>query len=247
MRYQQVPSGPPGLPHHRTIVVLDIESSTSRPDAVKATLRSTLYELFEEALTSAGIHQLHRDRFRDLGDGLFALIHPVAQAPKALLLTHVIPALSRLLADYNAGLPHLSRPQRQLRVRAVVHAGEVSYDRNGCFGEALDVAFRLLGAVAVKKELDAAADPLVLVVSGDIYASVVRHGYDGIDHRAFSRRVRVQVGHHRHWGWVQVPGAASRPTATDDDQLPAVRLIPGRFAGGPPVTDDRRRPEYAVS
>jgi class 3 adenylate cyclase len=245
MSYQQVPSGPPGLPHHRTIVVLDIERSTSRPDPVKAALRSTLYEGFEAALTSAGIHHpLHRDPFRDLGDGLLALIHPVAQAPKALLLTQVIPELSRRLADYNANLPHLSRPQRRLRVRAVVHAGEVSYDRNGCFGEALDVAFRLLGAVAVKKELDAVADPLVLVVSGDIYACVVRQGYDGIDQCAFGRRVRVQIGQHRHWGWVQVPGTADRPNVTDDGQPPAVRLIPGRMAGGPA---DRRRPEYALS
>ena len=44
-----------------------------------------------------------------------------------------------------------------------------------------DIAFRLLDAPAVKQALKAARDPLVLVVSGDIYSSVVRHGYDGID------------------------------------------------------------------
>jgi hypothetical protein len=31
-----------------------------------------------------------------------------------------------------------------------VHAGEVNYDANGCFGEALDVAFRLLDAARVQ-------------------------------------------------------------------------------------------------
>lgn len=34
--------------------------------------------------------------------------------------------------------------------------------------EALDIAFRLLDAAHVKKALQAAADPLILVISGDI-------------------------------------------------------------------------------
>jgi hypothetical protein len=174
-----------GLPRYRAIVALDIERSTSRPDPVKAELRNKTYELFDAALRSAGITKRHRDRYIDRGDGLLALIHPVDQAPKALLLNRVIPTLSRLLTDYNASLPHNSRPQRQLRIRVVTHAGDVHYDANGCFGEALDVAFRLLDAHLVKKALGETADSLILVISGDIYSSVVRHGYDGIDQHAF--------------------------------------------------------------
>jgi class 3 adenylate cyclase len=199
-----------GLPRHRAILALDIEHSTDRTDPVKSELRSTLYELFDEALRSAGIHRRHRDRFTDRGDGILALIHPVDQAPKALLLNRVIPNLSRLLADYNASLPRASRSQRQLRVRAVVHAGEVHYDANGCFGEALDIAFRLLDAAHVKKALQAAADPLTLVISDDIYRSVVRHGYDGIDQHAFRPLVRVRVAGNRHRGWIQAPGESAR-------------------------------------
>jgi hypothetical protein len=66
-----------------------------------------------------------------------------------------------------------------------MHAGEVHYDDNGCFGEALDIAFRLLGAPGVKKALRTAADPLTLVISDDIYRTIVRHSYDGIDPRSF--------------------------------------------------------------
>ena len=94
-----------GLPHYRAIVALDIERSTSRPDPIKADLRNKAYELFDAALYSAGIRKHHRDRYIDRGDGLLALIHPVDQAPKALLLNRAIPALSSLLADYNASLP----------------------------------------------------------------------------------------------------------------------------------------------
>jgi len=198
------------LPHHRAIVALDIERSTTRPDPVKAELRNKTYEIFDAALCSAGIHKRYRDRFIDRGDGVLALIRPVDQAPKALLLNRAIPAFSRLLADYNASLPRPSRGQRQLRVRVVVHAGEVHYDANGCFGEALDVAFRLLDASQVKRRLREAAGPLILVVSGEIYSSVVRHGYEGIDQDAFHSLVRVQIAGNRHQGWIQTPQEATR-------------------------------------
>ncbi len=198
-----------GLPHYRAIVALDIECSTSRPDPVKAELRNKTYELFDAALSSAGIHGGHRDRFIDRGDGVLALIHPVDQAPKTLLLNHAIPALNRLLTDYNASLPPSSRPQRQLRVRVVIHAGEVNYDANGCFGEALDIAFRLLDATCVKKVLQVADEPLTLVVSGDIYRTVVRHGYEGIDRDAFRPLVRVYVAGNYYPGWIHIPQVAA--------------------------------------
>jgi class 3 adenylate cyclase len=195
-----------GLPRYRAIVALDIERSTSRPDRVKAELRNKTYELFDAALCSAGIHKRYRDRYIDRGDGLLALIRPVEQAPKALLLNHAIPALNRFLTDYNASLPRSIRPQRQLRVRVVAHAGDVHYDANGCFGEALDVAFRLLDAIPVKKALLETADPLILVISEVIYNSVVRHGYDGIDQHAFHPLVRVQIAGKRYPGWIHIPG-----------------------------------------
>jgi class 3 adenylate cyclase len=188
------------------VVALDIERSTSRPDPVKAELRIMLYELFDAALRSAGIHPGHRDRFIDRGDGLLALIDPVDQA---LLLNRVVPVFSQLLTSYNASLPHPGGPQRQLRVRVVVHTGEVHYDANGCFGEALDIAFRLLDAPRVKTALKAARGPLLLVVSGDVYGSVVCHGYDGIDHRAFRRLVTAQIAGNQHRGWIHIPAQAA--------------------------------------
>jgi len=199
-----------GLPRHRAIVALDIAQSTSRPDTVKAELRRALYELFDEALRSAGIGRRRRDRFIDRGDGVLALIRPVDQAPKAILLNRVVPVLSQLLAGYNASVPPASRTHRQMRVRAVVHAGEVHYDANGCFGEALDIAFRLLDAPGVKKTLQAADGPLSLVISGDIYRTVVRHGYDGIDQHGFRPLVRIHVAGNRYTGWIHIPQEAAQ-------------------------------------
>ena len=199
-----------GLPHHRTIVAVDIERSTTRTNPVKAELRTTLYQLFDAALCSAGICKRHRDRFIDRGDGALALIHPVEQASKVPLLNRAIPTLNQLVTDYNASLPRLGRLERQLRIRVVVHAGEVHYDVNGCFGEALDVAFRLLDALPVKKALCVTASPLILVVSEDIYRSVVRQRYDGIDKDAFRPLVRIQIAGDRYRGWIQSPEEAAQ-------------------------------------
>ena len=204
-----------GLPRHRAVIALDIERSTSRPDPVKAELRAKLYEVFDAALLEAGIRRRYRDRFIDRGDCILALIHPVDQAPKAALLKTAIPALSQLLTDYNANLPRASRAQRQLRIRVVVHAGEVHYDANGCFGEALDIAFRLLDAAHVKKALQAAADPLILVISGEIYRAIVRHGYDGIDQHAFQPLVRVRIAGNRYPGWIHIPGKPAHDQVTE--------------------------------
>lgn len=95
-----------------------------------------------------------------------------------------------------------------------MHAGEVHYDPNGCFGEALDVAFRLLDAARVKRTLRETADPLSLVISGEIYSSVVRHGYDGIDDQTFRPLVRVQIAGRRYPGWIYIPGQATGHTVT---------------------------------
>jgi len=209
------------LPRHRAIVALDIEQSTSRPDPIKAELRHALYDLFEQALRSAGICRRHRDRFTDRGDGLLALIHPVDQVPKALLLNRAVPALSKLLADYNADIPPTVHLHRQLRVRVVVHAGEVNYDANGCFGEALDIAFRLLDAPSVKKTLQAATGPLTLVVSEDIYRTVVRHAYDGIDQHSFRPLVRIHIAGNHYTGWIQIP--------QDDVQLNVAEINRDRY------------------
>jgi hypothetical protein len=189
---------PPGPPRGRTIVGLDIEQSTSRPDPVKAEFRVMLYELFEAALRSADIGPDRRGPFMDRGDGLLVLIDPAEQV---LLLNRVVPVFGQLLAGYNAGLP----PQRRLRVRVVVHAGEVRDDDDGCFGEALDIACRLLDAPAAKAALKAAPGPLLLVLSGDVYDSAAGQG--GRGREDFRPLVTVHVAGREHPGWVCVPAS----------------------------------------
>jgi HD domain len=189
-------------PRRRIIIALDIENSTSRPDPVKAELRTMLYELFDAALRSVGVSARRRDQFTDRGDGLLALIDP---ADQALLLHLVIPVLSQLLASYNAGLRPPGGRDRQLRVRVVIHAGNVHDEDNGYFGEALDAAFRLLDAPRVKAALKTAHAPLLLVVSSDICDMVAS---DEPGPHDLLPPVTVQVAAHQYQGWIRSPGLA---------------------------------------
>ncbi|WP_242910163.1 hypothetical protein [Actinomadura terrae] len=190
-------------PRYRTIMAVDIEGSATRTDPVKAELRGTLYRLLEEAFTRAGIEERHREEFVDRGDGALVLVRPMDEVPKTLLLHAVVPTLAELLAGHNAGLTLGPGRDRRMRIRVVVHAGEVQSDGRGSFGEALDVAFRLLDCPEAKDALRSARAPLVLVVSEDIYQSIVRHGYEGIDARAYHPLVRLEVTGRRHRGWVR--------------------------------------------
>jgi hypothetical protein len=187
-------------PLHRTMVAVDIEGSTTRTNPARATLRQVMYEVLDEAFRVSGILEDYRHPLIDRGDGALVLIRPVDQVPKTLVLNTFIPALSDLLAAHNA-----DRPDSAFRLRTAVNAGEVHYDSRGPFGEAVDVTCRLLDAPEFKARLRRTAAPLVLVVSEYIYRSVIWHGYDGIDDRAFEPLVHLEVGGRPQHGWVHVP------------------------------------------
>jgi class 3 adenylate cyclase len=196
----RLPSGPV----HRSIFVVDLEGSTTRTNPVKGDLRRTMYDLLEQALKAAGIRSRHVDQWADRGDGVLILIRPDDDVPKTVLFDRLIPALTTLLAEHNATV---TRPELGIRLRAVIHAGEVHEDRRGYFGDDLDVAFRLLNAHAVKRALKAAAPaPLALVVSEEIFHGVLRHGY--IEGGLYQQRVHVQVGQTRRRGRVHIPVVA---------------------------------------
>jgi hypothetical protein len=195
------------VPLHRSIIAIDIERSTGphRTNPIREELRDEAYSLLSTAMRIAGIGDGHCDPLADRGDGVLALVHPADDVPKTLLLYPMIPALTTLLADRNAALASCDRSCRELRLRTVIHSGEIHCDGKGYFGEALDVAFRLLDAPRLKGCLRQAVTPLVLVVSEEIYWSIVRHGYEGIPESGFDPLVRVVVAGRRHRGWVHVP------------------------------------------
>ncbi|MEV6448567.1 hypothetical protein [Amycolatopsis sp. NPDC051716] len=169
---------------HRTIVAVDIEefSSPWRTNADRLTIRSGLYEAVHRALLISGVVWEECDH-SDLGDGVLVLA-PSAY-PKAVFSEQVVPALAEALVCYNKE----RLPAERIRLRVVLHAGEVSYDAHGATGQAIVHAFRLLDSPAIKQELTQSPGCLALITSAWFYDEVVRHSA----HSRPSRYVRVVI------------------------------------------------------
>jgi hypothetical protein len=193
-------------PCYRNVFGVDVESSTTRDNSAKRRMRDAMYSLVAAAFARNGITSADHAPLIDSGDGIVALLHPADRVPKTLLLQGVVPALHRLIEEHNT-----SRPADRLRLRAVLHAGEVHHDTRAHFGETIDVAFRLLDSPVTKRALRRTTAPLVLAISDDIYQSVVRHRYDGIDPLAYSGFVTRRNQSTWDYGWLHVPGEPVTP------------------------------------
>lgn len=194
---------PPVGPVYRSIIAVDLEESTTRTNPVKGELRRVMYDLLGRALGAVAITGNRLEHLTDRGDGILVLIRAHDDVPKTVLLDRLIPLLTTLLTEYNA---QAAQPALRMRLRAVVHAGEVHLDRRGCYGQAIDVAIRLLDSPRVKKSLKQTTGPIVLVISDEIYSSIVWHGY--VDANAYLPLVRVRVANRRYRGWVHIPAPA---------------------------------------
>lgn len=194
----------PAGPVHRSIIAIDLEGSTTRTNLVKGEIRRAMYDVLLRALEAVGITGNRLEPLADRGDGVLVLVRPHDDVPKTVLLERLVPLLAAQLAEHNARAP---LPALRIRLRVVVHAGEVHADGRGWYGEAIDVAIRLLDAPPVKKTLKQAQAPLVLVVSNEIYTGLICQGYVNPD--TYRRLVRVHVGNRWHHGWVHVPQPAT--------------------------------------
>jgi hypothetical protein len=213
-------------PVYRLIIAVDIEGSTTRTDPVKGELRRALYDLLGHALEAVAITGNRLEQLADRGDGILALVRSHDDVPKTVLIDRLIPLLAAMLAEYNA---QAACPALRMRLRAVVHAGDVCQDGKGCYGEAIDVAIRLLDAPPVKRTLKQATAPLVLVVSDEIYFAVVRQGY--VDADTYHPVVQVRVANRPHRGWVHIPAAV--PAAAGVSPASVSPAAGGRLAGAP--------------
>jgi tetratricopeptide (TPR) repeat protein len=202
-------------PVHRTILALDIEGSTrpDRRDSDRLRMRSALYRLLEQALDRA---RIERGAYQcsDQGDGILVLLSP--EVPKTRVLPWLILRLAAGLNRYN----RTATPRCRLRLRAVLHAGEVASDAHGHASKDLNLTFRLLDSDALRTPLADASTSLVLLVSQSIYGDIVQQGYHDIDAEAF-RPLQVVAKETHTLAWLYLPGrhnrvdAGERPTGYD--------------------------------
>ncbi len=179
----------PSDPLHRSILAVDIEgySRPERTNPIRARLRDSLYLLLDQAIGSLGIAPDQYEPPTDQGDGALVLFHP--EVPKNRLLHPLIANLAEGLAGHNVTAPE----REHIRLRVVVHAGELLSDEHGYFGEDLDDAFGLLNSNTLRACLTETGSPLALLVTHQIYEGIVKHELAGVDPVMYQRtRVRLK-------------------------------------------------------
>lgn len=164
---------PSAEPSNRTILLIDMEGSGGRRDTEQAVIRRMLYAVLHETLSAAAIEPTEY-RCEDRGDGVFVLIDP--SVPKPALLRSLLTTTPERLVSNN----RLAAECARIRLRIVVHSGEVALDDFGAVGGDVVHAFRLLDAPALRTELRRTPEPSVLCVSEAVFRGVVRHAHPGV-------------------------------------------------------------------
>ncbi|MEC3973874.1 hypothetical protein [Amycolatopsis sp. H20-H5] len=208
---------------HRTILVVDVEGfgHARRTIAHQLAVRKGLYQVLRRALDEVGV-AWDACRHEDRGDSVFVLA-PV-ELPKAPFVESVPAALAVAIRAHNA--THVA--EEQIRLRMALHAGEVAYDEHGVTAPAVNLAFRLLDAAALKTALAGSPGVLALITSAWFFDEVVRHC--PIAEPATFRQVRVVVKETTTLGWISLP---DRPYPAEPARLrtpPPARSTAARLA-----------------
>jgi hypothetical protein len=193
---------------YRTILITDIEnySAQYRTDAIRARLRAQLRRLMTATLSDTGMDDTHYTMYTT-GDGWLVTIDPAVGKPR--ILGPVVDRLGAGLRKQNRQVDMLER----LRVRLVLHAGDVLVDQDGHFGDQLNFAFWLLEAQELRELLRQASGPLLVCVSDAVYQQVIAQRHEGLDPAAFEA-VWLKCKDIPRLGWVHVPGESGLASRT---------------------------------
>ena len=142
-----------------------------------------------------------------------------AEVPKGLLAESLPSALVTALRAHNGAHPG---PER-IRLRMALHAGEVRYDEHGVTAAAVNLAFRLLDAGALKAALASSPGVLAVIASSWFYEEVVRHSGAAPAYRS----VEVAVKETTTTGWICLPDHTDPAGPVMLERLPASAAVPG--------------------
>ena len=235
---------------HRTLVVVDVEGFGDRRRTIphQLAVRDGLWRALARAFDNAGIRWAGCRR-EDRGDGVLILVR--ADVPKVRFVESLPGALVAVLEEHNRG----RCAEERIRLRMAVHAGEVSYDRHGVAGVAVNLAFRLVEADPLRAALAGSPGVLAVIASLWFFEEVIRHS--PASRPASYRPVRVAVKETSTVGWICLPGQpgppgqasaglVDGPGAAAPRQLPAaVRHFAGREAELQALTDVLQEPGAA--
>jgi len=188
-----------------TLFAVDIAGFTSprRDDDIRLYLHEELYEVLEKAFDGSGIPWAGCF-CEDRGDGALIVV------PPSIACKGIIDPLPERLRGLIRRHNHVSCPAAGIQLRAAVHIGPVEHDSHGFVGSDINMLFRMLEAQPLKRALAGSGAELAMIVSDDVYRSLVCRYPSLVSPDAF-QRVRFQVKHTRTWAWTYLPGVSSLP------------------------------------
>jgi class 3 adenylate cyclase len=183
------------------VFAVDIAGFTrpGRDDEIRLHLHEKLYEVLERAFDGSGIpwkECFHEDR----GDGALVVIPPEVACKG--IIDPLPERLRGLIRRHN----HVSCQAAEIQLRAAAHIGPVEHDTHGFVGSDINLLFRMLEARPLRHALAGSGAELALIVSDDVYRSLVCRCPSLISPEAF-QRVRFQAKHTRARAWIYLPGA----------------------------------------
>lgn len=213
----------PSLIPGRTIVVVDIAGFTSpdRNPHDRLAVRQGMYEVLKTAFSDSGV-DFDACAIEDRGDGALILLPP--ETSKAVVADWLPERITVALRRYN----HPRAPRVQIRLRMGLNSGDVLNEGNAWVGEAIDTAFRILDAQAVK-EAFAESSRLLAVISSQLFFDEVIAPDPGLLPEAYTP-IPVSVKTFTGTAYLRLHGeratATSPPTSTSPD-LPVDALTKG--------------------
>jgi hypothetical protein len=191
------------------LVVCDVEDWSSRPAVAQQRIQVALSALMVKALHRIGIDGSAVPRGRR-GDGMILVLPGTTD--KARVTTTLVDAVREGLFSYaiEAG------DDEQIRLRLVLHAGDVAIGDGEFAGGAVVQACRLVDSDVTRRVLSSSPGaPVVLAVSDDWYLATAGEGY--VPKTGFEQ-VAVQEKSFRGSAWIKVPGLSRVPGLTGDDR-----------------------------
>jgi hypothetical protein len=202
---------------HHVFAYADIEGSSGLSVPDKERVQNDLRTMLHQAVGKAGIEQVD---WSDRGDGY--LLVSLTEIPVRDVIEGCANKIDEALAARTVG-------EVRLRIRLIVHQGDVLRGEHGWRGPALDRAARMVDAAEVKAALKARPDGrMVFVVAPELYNSVIR-GYPAPDPTTFRmRRLATKEGEIE--AWVTVTGATVQPgrDADEDTEPTANHSLPSQ-------------------
>ncbi|WP_117212241.1 hypothetical protein [Allorhizocola rhizosphaerae] len=176
-----------------------MEQYSRRDNLGQYRAQQAFHEVMTQAVEAVGLRRGDWTT-QQAGDGELGILPPDASEPT--VVAELVPALDRLLRQYNRGL----LPEAKVRLRVAIHQGLVHLGgANGFPGDAVNEVCRLRDADVLRHALKTFGNASVaLIVSESIFRDVVRHGYRGLRPERFAP-VRVKVKDFNAPAWIYVP------------------------------------------